>query len=68
MNKIALWINVCADDWEAEKTIIASNDYTENFQLKSKNSNAVAKLWFCSGWHNEENNEFTAKVLWIWII
>ena len=26
MNKIALWINVCADDWTAERAIIASNN------------------------------------------
>ena len=26
MNKIALWINICADDWTAERSIIASND------------------------------------------
>ena len=26
MNKIALWMNVCADDWTAERVIIASND------------------------------------------
>ena len=25
MNKKALWINVCADDWTAERAIIASN-------------------------------------------
>ena len=25
MNKIALWINVCADDWTVERAIIASN-------------------------------------------
>ena len=25
MNKIALWINVCADDWTAEMSTIASN-------------------------------------------
>ena len=24
--KIALWINVCADDWTAERAIIASDD------------------------------------------
>ena len=27
MNKIALLINVCADDWTAEKAIIASNEH-----------------------------------------
>ena len=26
MNKVTFWINVCADDWIAERTIIASND------------------------------------------
>ena len=25
MNKIALWVNVCADDWTAERAIITSN-------------------------------------------
>ena len=25
MNKIALWINICADDWTVGKTIIVSN-------------------------------------------
>ena len=25
MNKITLWIDVCADDWIAERAIIASN-------------------------------------------
>ena len=25
MDKIALWINVCADDWTTQKAIIASN-------------------------------------------
>ena len=25
MNKLALWINVCVDDWTAERAIIASN-------------------------------------------
>ena len=27
MNKISLLINVCADDWTAERAITASNDY-----------------------------------------
>ena len=26
MNKIALWMNVCADDWTAEISTIANND------------------------------------------
>ena len=26
MNKIALWINICTDDWTAERAIILSNE------------------------------------------
>ena len=29
-NKIALWINVCADDWTAERAIIVSNGFFLN--------------------------------------
>ena len=27
MNKIALWINVCPDDWTAERPIITNNEF-----------------------------------------
>ena len=30
MNKIAMWINVCVDDWIAELVIIANNELHEN--------------------------------------
>ena len=33
MNKIALSIRVSADDWTAERAIIASNDYFTRFDL-----------------------------------
>ena len=34
MNKIALWMRVCADDWVAESAIKASNDVNRE---KNKN-------------------------------
>ena len=39
MNKIALWISVCVDDWIAERGIIASNRIAQVF--------CRFRVWFC---------------------
>ena len=48
MNKITLWINVCADDWTVESAIIASNvnsvcvdDWTVERAIIASNVNSV---------------------------
>ena len=35
MNKIAVWINVCVDDWTAERAIIASNELFNTWPVVS---------------------------------
>ena len=34
MNKITLWLNVCANDWTAERAIIASNGRVSEFEFE----------------------------------
>ena len=39
MNKIALWINVCADDWAAEMSTISSNEAQQSSDKDSALAN-----------------------------
>ena len=48
VNKIVLWINICADDWTVESEIIASNvnsvrvdDWTVEWVIIGSNVNSV---------------------------
>ena len=47
MNKIVLWIdiNVCVDDWTAERAIIASNDANTFRAISSRKKSPAAFLF-----------------------
>ena len=43
MNNIAVWINVCADDWTAKRAIIASNEKIRNYRFARYAENSAKK-------------------------